>query len=105
MPRYRRLPSARVGSPFDATTKAMLKLLDTDDPPLRLGLGNTILSGVRAACSRRQLPQSVREAQGDSLEHVDQHVVIEGAVKLRFLGQRSLRALVEHDRGGVPVHR
>ena len=52
-----------------------------------------------------RLPQPVREAQDDLLEHIDQHVVVEGAVKLRFLGQRSLRSLVEHDRGGVPVHR
>jgi hypothetical protein len=52
-----------------------------------------------------QLPQPVREAQGDPLEYIDQHVVVEGAVKLRFLGQHSLRALIEHDRGGVPVHR
>ncbi len=52
-----------------------------------------------------QLPQPIREAQGDLLESIDQHVVVEGAVKARFLGQRSLRALVEHERGGVPVHR
>ena len=51
------------------------------------------------------LSQPVRETQGDSLEYIDQHVVVEGAVKLWFLGQCSLRALIEHDRGGVPVHR
>ena len=66
----------RVRGPFDATTEAILKLLDTDDPPLRLGLGNTILSGARAACSRRLLPQPVREVQGDLLEYIDQHVVV-----------------------------
>jgi DUF2075 family protein len=48
-----------------------------------------------------QLPQPVREAQGDLLEHIDQHVIVEGAVKLRFPGQRSLRVLVERDRGGA----
>ena len=49
-----------------------------------------------------KLPQPVREAQGDSLEHVDQHVVVEGAVKLRFLGQRSLRALLITIAGACP---
>lgn len=59
----------------------------------------------RAFAASLQLPQPVREAQRDSLEYVDQLVVIEGAVKLWFLGQRSLRALVQYDRAGVPVPR
>ncbi len=36
-----------------ATTDAILKLVDTDDPPLRLGLGNTILPRARAAYAER----------------------------------------------------
>ena len=37
----------------EATTAAILKLVDTDDPPLRLGLGNTILPRARAAYAER----------------------------------------------------
>jgi NAD(P)-dependent dehydrogenase (short-subunit alcohol dehydrogenase family) len=37
----------------EATTAAILKLVDADDPPLRLGLGNTILTRARAAYSQR----------------------------------------------------
>lgn len=36
-----------------ATTEAILKLVDTDHPPLRLGLGNTILPRARAAYAER----------------------------------------------------
>jgi hypothetical protein len=37
----------------EATTAAILKLVDSDDPPLRLGLGNTILPRARAAYAER----------------------------------------------------
>jgi NAD(P)-dependent dehydrogenase (short-subunit alcohol dehydrogenase family) len=37
----------------EATTTAILKLVDADDPPLRLGLGNTILPRARAAYAER----------------------------------------------------
>ena len=37
----------------EATTAAILKLVDADDPPLRLGLGNTILTRARAAYAER----------------------------------------------------
>lgn len=36
-----------------ATAEAILKLVDTDNPPLRLGLGNTILPRARAAYAER----------------------------------------------------
>ena len=36
-----------------ATTEAILKLVDTDNPPLRLGLGNTILPRARTAYAER----------------------------------------------------
>ncbi len=36
-----------------ATSAAILKLVDADDPPLRLGLGNTILTRARAAYTER----------------------------------------------------
>ena len=36
-----------------ATAEAVLKLVDTDNPPLRLGLGNTILPRARAAYADR----------------------------------------------------
>jgi hypothetical protein len=37
----------------EATKEAFLKLVDTNDPPLRLGLGNTILPRARAAYRER----------------------------------------------------
>ena len=37
----------------EATSEAILKLVDTDDPPLRLGLGNSILPRARAAYRER----------------------------------------------------
>jgi NAD(P)-dependent dehydrogenase (short-subunit alcohol dehydrogenase family) len=37
----------------EATAAAVLKLVDADDPPLRLGLGNTILPRARAAYAER----------------------------------------------------
>src|SRR5579862_8391566 len=37
----------------EATAEAVLKLVDTNDPPLRLGLGNTILPRARAAYRER----------------------------------------------------
>lgn len=37
----------------DATAEAILKLVDADDPPLRLGLGNSILPRARAAYGER----------------------------------------------------
>lgn len=37
----------------NATAEAILKLVDTDNPPLRLGLGNTILPRARAAYAER----------------------------------------------------
>jgi hypothetical protein len=36
-----------------ATSEAILKLVDTENPPLRLGLGTTILSRARAAYAER----------------------------------------------------
>ena len=37
----------------EATAEAVLKLVDTNDPPLRLGLGNSILPRARAAYAER----------------------------------------------------
>lgn len=37
----------------EATAEAILKLVDTDDPPLRLGLGNSILPRARVAYADR----------------------------------------------------
>ena len=47
-----RLANLESGDP-EATAEAVLKLVDADDPPLRLGLGNTILPRARAAYSER----------------------------------------------------
>ncbi len=47
-----RLATLERGDP-EATAEAILKLVDTDDPPLRLGLGNTILPRARAAYAER----------------------------------------------------
>ena len=47
-----RLTTMERGDP-EATTAAILKLVDTDNPPLRLGLGNTILPRARAAYAER----------------------------------------------------
>jgi NAD(P)-dependent dehydrogenase (short-subunit alcohol dehydrogenase family) len=47
-----RLVTMERGDP-QATTAAILKLVDTENPPLRLGLGNTILPRARAAYAER----------------------------------------------------
>ncbi|MHB1829727.1 MAG: SDR family NAD(P)-dependent oxidoreductase [Steroidobacteraceae bacterium] len=47
-----RLTSTERGDP-EATAEAILKLVDTDMPPLRLGLGTTILPRARAAYAER----------------------------------------------------
>lgn len=47
-----RLATMERGDP-EATTEAILKLVDTNNPPLRLGLGNTILPRARAAYAER----------------------------------------------------
>jgi NAD(P)-dependent dehydrogenase (short-subunit alcohol dehydrogenase family) len=47
-----RLATMERGDP-EATTTAIMKLVDTDNPPLRLGLGNTILTRARAAYAER----------------------------------------------------
>jgi NAD(P)-dependent dehydrogenase (short-subunit alcohol dehydrogenase family) len=47
-----RLATMERGDP-EATTAAILKLVDTDNPPLRLGLGNSILTRARAAYAER----------------------------------------------------
>ena len=47
-----RLATLERGDP-QATAEAILKLVDTDHPPLRLGLGNTILPRARAAYTER----------------------------------------------------
>jgi NAD(P)-dependent dehydrogenase (short-subunit alcohol dehydrogenase family) len=47
-----RLATMERGDP-EATAGAILKLVDADDPPLRLGLGNTILTRARAAYAER----------------------------------------------------
>jgi NAD(P)-dependent dehydrogenase (short-subunit alcohol dehydrogenase family) len=46
------LANLESGDP-DATAEAILKLVDTDDPPLRLGLGTTILSRARTVYAER----------------------------------------------------
>ena len=46
------LTSLERGDP-QATAEAILKLVDAEDPPLRLGLGTTILSRARAAFAER----------------------------------------------------
>jgi NAD(P)-dependent dehydrogenase (short-subunit alcohol dehydrogenase family) len=47
-----RLAGMERGAP-EATSEALLKLVDTDDPPLRLGLGNSILPRARDAYAER----------------------------------------------------
>jgi NAD(P)-dependent dehydrogenase (short-subunit alcohol dehydrogenase family) len=47
-----RLAGVERGDP-DATADAVLKLVDTDEPPLRLGLGTSILPRARAAYAER----------------------------------------------------
>ncbi len=47
-----RLAGVERGDP-EATSEAILKLVDADDPPLRLGLGNSILPRARAAYAER----------------------------------------------------
>ena len=47
-----RLASVERGEP-EATAEAVLKLVDTNDPPLRLGLGNSILPRAREAYRER----------------------------------------------------
>jgi NAD(P)-dependent dehydrogenase (short-subunit alcohol dehydrogenase family) len=47
-----RLANLERGDP-EATTEAVLKLVDTNDPPLRLGLGNSILPRARDAYAER----------------------------------------------------
>jgi NAD(P)-dependent dehydrogenase (short-subunit alcohol dehydrogenase family) len=47
-----RLANLESGDP-EATAEAVLKLVDANDPPLRLGLGNTILPRARAAYAER----------------------------------------------------
>ena len=47
-----RLANLERGAP-EATVEAVLKLVDTNDPPLRLGLGNTILPRAREAYAAR----------------------------------------------------
>ena len=47
-----RLANLERGDP-EATAEAVLKLVDTDNPPLRLGLGTTILPRARAAYAER----------------------------------------------------
>jgi NAD(P)-dependent dehydrogenase (short-subunit alcohol dehydrogenase family) len=47
-----RLANLERGDP-EATAKAVLKLADTNDPPLRLGLGNSILPRARDAYAQR----------------------------------------------------
>jgi NAD(P)-dependent dehydrogenase (short-subunit alcohol dehydrogenase family) len=47
-----RLANLERGDP-EATADAVLKLVDADDPPLRLGLGNSILPRARDAYAER----------------------------------------------------
>lgn len=47
-----RLAGVERGDP-EATAEAVLKLVDAENPPLRLGLGNTILPRARAAFAER----------------------------------------------------
>ena len=47
-----RLAGVERGDP-DATAEAVLKLVDADEPPLRLGLGTSILPRARAAYAER----------------------------------------------------
>ena len=46
------LANVERGDP-EATAEAILKLVDAENPPLRLGLGNTILPRARAAYAER----------------------------------------------------
>ena len=48
----KRLADTEQGDP-DATAQAVLKLVDTEHPPLRLGLGTSILPRARAAYAER----------------------------------------------------
>jgi NAD(P)-dependent dehydrogenase (short-subunit alcohol dehydrogenase family) len=70
-----RLANLERGDP-EATVDAILKLVDTNDPPLRLGLGNTILPRARAAYAERIATWETWEnvsnaAQGESKKNTE----------------------------------
>ena len=52
-----------------------------------------------------ELTKSVGQAQSDSLQHFDQHIVVQGTMKLRLLRRRALGAVVQDDGRSVPIHR
>lgn len=70
-----RLNTIERGDPR-ATTEAILKLVDTENPPLRLGLGTTILPRARAAYADRIATWEAWEdvsnaAQGQPMKFMD----------------------------------
>jgi hypothetical protein len=54
---------------------------------------------------RRACYRSHRQAQRDLLQNFDQHIVVEGAMKLRVFRHRPMCAFVQGYRGSVSVHR
>ena len=50
------------------------------------------------------LSQPIRQAQRDTLQNVDQHIVIEGAMKRRQSWHCRVSTLVECNSRGVAVH-
>jgi NAD(P)-dependent dehydrogenase (short-subunit alcohol dehydrogenase family) len=70
-----RLANLERGDP-EATAEAVLKLVDTNNPPLRLGLGNTILPRAREAYAARLATWEAWEdvsnaAQGEPKKNTD----------------------------------
>jgi NAD(P)-dependent dehydrogenase (short-subunit alcohol dehydrogenase family) len=70
-----RLANLERGDP-EATAEAVLTLVDTDDPPLRFALGDTILSRARAAYAERIAAWEAWEnvanaAQGESQKNTE----------------------------------
>jgi NAD(P)-dependent dehydrogenase (short-subunit alcohol dehydrogenase family) len=62
-----RLANLERGDP-QATAEAILKLVDTDDPPLRLALGSQLLPGARALYAERIATWEVWEAVSNAAQ-------------------------------------
>jgi uncharacterized DUF497 family protein len=49
-------------------------------------------------------PKPIGQTQRNTLEYVNQHVVVERPVEMRLLRQRASRTVIQHARGGMAVH-
>jgi hypothetical protein len=53
----------------------------------------------------QHLTKSIGQAKSDSLQNFDQHIIVQGAMKLRLLWHRALGAVIQDDGGSMSVHR